>query len=420
MTALANTTTHLEQEQGHIETSRAQTARRTIHITFGGLLFTFVSVLVVLAGLNSEANLLVLLFGIAAGALFINAILPMLMLRKIEVDRIMPEGVVADRPFAVAYRIRNHRKRLRAWGLTITETPVAGRPARFPSAFIECLPPRQEQRVETLGKCPRRTHLALTGIRISCGYPFGLFVCTLETPSAGSLTVYPAMGRLRHDPWKSTPASQSQSARMARERENPDEFIGVREYREGDNYHWIHWRRSARTGELVVREMIPLRQTRVIIMLDPWPDAGATGSRQQEDTDDGNGRAERLISAAATAVCTALEQGHRVGLIGRSAEPVVIAPTAGKTHRQRLLKELACMEPGTQTPFDELVGRVHWSTGWNARCLLLSSHIRTAHQRVARILGARAEAILVMSPDNEPFDALFDLTNRGAPDRRRR
>jgi uncharacterized protein (DUF58 family) len=158
----------------------------------------------------------------------------------------------------------------------------------------------------------------------------------------------------------------------------------------------------------------------VIIMLDPWPDAGATGSRQQEDTDDGNGRAERLISAAATAVCTALEQGHRVGLIGRSAEPVVIAPTAGKTHRQRLLKELACMEPGAQTPFDELVGRVHWSTGWNARCLLLSSHIRTAHQRVARILGARAEAILVMSPDNEPFDALFDLTNRGAPDRRRR
>lgn len=420
MTALADHTALLEQDRRDPDTARAQPARRTIQITFSGLLFTFVNVLVLLAGLNSEANLLVLLFGIGVGALLVNAVLPMLMLRRIEVDRVMPEGVVADRPFVVAYRIRNHRKRLRAWGLTITETPAEGRLARFPAAFVECLHPRQEQRVETLGKCPSRTHLALTGVRVICGYPFGLFACTSEIPAAGSLTVYPAMGRLRHDPWKNTASSQSRSARMVRERENPDEFIGVREYREGDNYHWIHWRRSARTGELVVREMIPLRQTRLIIMLDPWPDSGVTGSRQQEDADYTSSRAERLISAAATAVYSSLEQGHGVGLIGRSAEPVVIAPSTGKAHRQRLLKEIACMEPGAETPFDELVGRIRWSTGWNARCLLLSGHIRTAHQRVARIIGARAEAILVMSPDSEPFDALFDLANRGAPARRSR
>lgn len=420
MTALADHTALLEQDRRDLDTARARPARQTVRITFSGLLFAFVNTLVLLAGLNSEANLLVLLFGIGVGALIVNAVLPMLMLRRLEVDRVMPEGVVADRPFVVAYRIKNHRKRLRAWGLTITETPAEGWSARFPTAFVQCLLPRQEQRVETLGKCPRRTHLALTGIRVICGYPFGLFACTLETPSAGNLTVYPAMGRLRHDPWKNTASSQSRSVRMVRERENPDEFIGVREYREGDNYHWIHWRRSARTGELVVREMIPLRQTRLIIMLDPWPDSGVTRSRQQEDADYTSSRAERLISAAATAVYSSLEQGHRVGLIGRSAEPVVIAPSTGPAHRQRLLKELACMEPGAQTPFDELVGRIHWSAGWNARCLLLSSQIRTDHQRVARIIGARAEAILVMSPDNEPFDALFDLANRGAPVRRSR
>jgi len=261
--------------------------------------------------------------------------------------------------------------------------------------------------------------VVLTGIRVSCGYPFGLFVCTLEAPSAGSLTVYPAMGRLRHDPWKKTAAGQSQSARTARERENPDEFVGVREYREGDNYHWIHWRRSARTGELVVREMLPPRQTRLIIILDPWPDATADKQRPQQDSDD-NGRAERLISAAATAACAALEQGHRVGLICRAAEPVVIAPTAGKAHRQRLLRELAGIRPGAQRSFDDLVGSVHWSAGWNARCLLLSSHIRTTHQRVARIIGTKAETILLMSPDNEPFDSLFDLTHQGAPAGRRR
>lgn len=420
MTALAHISTLLERDHKRLGAPRARTARRAVHITFGGLLFAFVNVVVLLAGLNSEANLLVLLFGIGVGALFVNAVLPMLMLRRIEVDRISPEGVVADRPFAVAYRIRNHRKRLHARGLTVTEMPVNDRLARFPIAFVECLSPRQEKRVEALGKCPRRAHVVLAGIRVSCGYPFGLFVCTLEAPSAGSLTVYPAMGRLRHDPWKKTAAGQSQSARTARERENPDEFVGVREYREGDNYHWIHWRRSARTGELVVREMLPPRQTQLIIILDPWPDVTAEKLRPQQDSDDHDGRAERLISAAATAACAALEQGHRVGLICRAAEPVVIGPTAGKAHRQRLLRELAGIRPGAQTSFDELVGGVHWSTGWNARCLLLSSHIRTAHQRVARIIGTKAETILVMCPDNEPFDALFDLTNQGAPAGRRR
>ncbi|HPD30989.1 MAG TPA: DUF58 domain-containing protein [Phycisphaerae bacterium] len=420
MTALADRCILLEPQHKRLDAPRAQTARRTLHFTFGGLLFAFVNVVVLLAGLNSEANLLVLLFGIGVGALLVNAVFPILMLRRIEVDRIAPEGVVADRPFAVAYRLRNRRKRLHARGLTVTEMRVNDRPARFPTVFVECLPPRQEKRVEALGQCPRRAHLVLTGIRVSCGYPFGLFACVLEAPSAGSLTVYPAMGRMRHDLWKKTAGGQSQSARTARERENPDEFVGVREYREGDNYHWIHWRRSARTGELVVREMLSPRQTRMIIILDPWPDAAGNTSRPQQDTDDHDGRAERLISAAATAACAALEQGHRVGLICRAAKPVVIAPTAGKVHRQRLLTELAGIGPGAQTSFDELVGRVHWSTGWNARCLLLSSHIRSVHQRVARIIGTRAETILVLSPDSEPFDLLFDLTHPGAPVRRRR
>jgi len=410
MTALASRTPVVNTRTFASETASARPAKRRLRITFGGLLFVVVNVLILLAGLNTEANLLLLLFGIGMGALTVNAVLPVLMLRRIEVDRIMPEGVVAERPFAIAYRVRNRRRGLRAWGLSITEMPVSDRPVRFPVVFIESLRPREEQRIETVGKCSHRSHLSLTGIRVACRYPFSLFACTAEIRLAGSLTVYPAMGRLRHDPWRTSATGQSQSARTTHDRENPEEFFGVREFREGDNIRWIHWRRSAHTGELVVREMIPLRQTRLVIMLDPWPASTGKEPRQSTPPGDFDAQAERIISAASTAICSGLEQGHRVGLICRCAEPVIIPPATGKAHRQRLLRELAAVRQGGRTPFDELIGRVRWSSGWNVRGMLLAARPQIEHERVVKGIGARAEAVLVLCPGTDAFESLFDLS----------
>ncbi len=421
MTALASRTPFVDRRTLASEPASGRPAKRRLQITFGGLLFIVVNILILLAGLNTEANLLLLLFGIGMGALAVNAVLPLLMLRRIEVDRIMPEGVVAERPFAIAYRARNRRRRLRAWGLSITEMPVSDVLERFPVAFIECLTPRQEQRVETVGRCAHRSHLSLTGIRVTCRYPFNLFACTADIRLAGSLTVYPAMGRLRHDPWRMGATGQSQSARTTRDRENPEEFSGVREYREGDNIRWIHWRRSAHTGELVVREMIPLHQTRLVIMLDPWPTPTGKEPRKATASDEFDAQAERIISAACTAICSGLEQGHRVGLICRSAEPVIIPPASGKAHRQRLLRELAAVRRGGRTPFDELIGRVRWSSGWNVRGMLLAGRLQIEHEHVVKGIGARAEALLVLCPGTDAFESLFDFSlGSGTPARRSR
>jgi uncharacterized protein (DUF58 family) len=390
-----------------------------LRITFGGLLFGMVSVLIAVAALNSEANLLLLLSGMGAGAMLLNAVLPIITLRRVEVDRIMPEGVVAGRPFTIAYRVRSRRRWLRIWSLTVTEVPVDERVVRFPHLYIPVLLPRQEQRLELIGNCPRRTRLALQGVRIASRFPFGLFTCHVDLALPEWLTVYPAIGRLRRDPWRASRAAQSLAARKTREQENPEEFVGVREYREGDNYRWIHWRRSAHTGELVVREMIPLRQTRLIVMLDPWPE-NSQQARRPSPGSEPDLTAERLISAAATAICAGLDQGHRVGLICRAALPLVVAPTSGRVHRQRMLRELATISPPADIPFDELAAGVHWSAGWNARCMILTARLDQQHQRVARVIGPRAEAILVLVPGTDAFDSVFDTAGTEPAGRRTR
>lgn len=386
-----------------------------MRITFAGLLATAVIGLVAIAGVNIEANLLYLLSGICGGALIGAFVVPMLTLRRIEVDRLMPEAVVAGRSYKVTYVVRNRRRYTSAWSLLVTETPSSVRTAegrrlarRFPSGFIPYLKPGAEQRVEVIATSHQRGRLMLPGVRISSRFPLGLFACQVDYVLPAELLVYPALGRFRYDPWRDYRAASSASStrNSVHDRSGQEEFHGVREYRQGDNLRWIHWRASARTGELVVREMIPQRPTHMVVMLDPWPEV-TSGSRDHKVVAS-SAAAEMTITAAATALCDALEKGHRVGLVCRGARPVVIPPAAGRAQRHRILQELALVTPGASESLDELVSRIRWSSGWHARCLLCLTSIHDPHDRVVRFLNARAEAVAIASPGKQDFGQLFE------------
>src|SRR5438445_186493 len=50
------------------------------------------------------------------------------------------------------------------------------------------------------------------------------------------------------------------------------EFHGLRQFRAGDSPRWIHWRTSARTGELVVREFDHGTHNDLVLILEPFAD----------------------------------------------------------------------------------------------------------------------------------------------------
>lgn len=386
-----------------------------MRMTFAGLLASAVICLVAIAGVNIEANLLYLLSGICGGVLIGAFVLPLLTLRNLEVDRLMPDAVVAGRPYKVTYVVRNRRRYSGAWSLIVTETPSSVRASRgrriarrFPSGFIAFLKPGAEQRIEVMATSHQRGKLTLPGVRISSRFPLGLFSCQVDYVLPAELLVFPALGRFRYDPWRDYRAASTVSStrNSVRDRSGQEEFHGVREYRQGDNLRWIHWRASARTGELVVREMIPQRPTHMVVMLDPWPEA--KGGVREQSAARFSASAEMTIAAAATALCDALEKGHRVGLVCRSARPVVIPPAAGRAQRHRILQELALAMPGATEGLDELVSQIRWSSGWHARCLLCLTSIHEPHDRVVRFLNARAEAVAIASPDKQDFGLLFE------------
>ncbi len=396
---------------------------RGLRITFGGLLCACIVILVGLAGLNSEANLLYLLTGISLGILILSAVLPVLIVRGIDVDRTIPEAVVAGRPFQLSYLLRNRRRFFNAWSLVISEQAPdrssrrsqPHRPFRFPCAFTPLLRPGAECRIDLLSTFSSRGQLSLSGVRVLTRFPLGLFSCHVDFIMPASVMIYPPLGHFRHDPWRDYRAATAASNRTLRHRSGHEEFYGVREYRQGDNLRWIHWRRSARTGELVVREMLPLKPTQLIVLVDPWPEQvrpAAPGEHVRPDA-----RAEVVISAAATALCDALERGYRAGLICRAARPVVLPPVAGRAQRQRILHELACAVPGCPRPLDDIVAQIRWSTGWHARCLLCAATLAEPHEHVVRFLSIRAEALAILSPQKDDFYQLFESQHDPAGER---
>jgi uncharacterized protein (DUF58 family) len=90
------------------------------------------------------------------------------------------------------------------------------------------------------------------------------------------------------------------------------EMFGVREYRAGDSLRRIHWRSSARHGELVVREYEPPGVQTLGIFCDPDPE--------------GAGVADQVARIAASEAWDCIRGGGRVMLWG----PGLAASRAGE------------------------------------------------------------------------------------------
>ncbi|TMG63072.1 MAG: DUF58 domain-containing protein [Chloroflexi bacterium] len=86
-----------------------------------------------------------------------------------------------------------------------------------------------------------------------------------------------------------------------------NELFGIREYRPGDSLRRIHWRSSARHGELVVREYEPPGLQTLAIYLDPEPPS--------DDV------ADQIARIAASEAWDCLREGGRVVLWAPGLEP---------------------------------------------------------------------------------------------------
>jgi uncharacterized protein (DUF58 family) len=292
------------------------------------------------ATLNTGNNLLYLLMGALLGTIALSGWLSEQALRRLRVERQVPRAATVGEPARLLYRVHNGKRRLPSHGIEIRELPVpaavrAGHPAWVSEpAFAAVLEPGASVRGRGMLTVPRRGVYPLAGVVLATSFPFGLFSKERDVVLAGQLVVWPRTDRPVRTP---RPGGIRSARRYAGSSSAPvlqrGEYRSLREYRPGDDPRDVHWRSTARRGDLITREFDRDAVDEYWIVLDPAaPDESA---------------AEAAVELAAALVVAAAARGDRFGLC---AGPARLAPDATSTGAGRALDMLAAvvMQHGAQ------------------------------------------------------------------------
>jgi uncharacterized protein (DUF58 family) len=189
----------------------------------------------------------------------------------------------------------------------------------------------------------RRGRYVLSGARLRGTDPLGLIATAAVALPDPVLLVYPRfytmdsfripLGR-RYQPG-GIPLSSSTGDSI--------EFIGTREYREGDPIRNIHWRSWARRGQPVVKEYQEEYFCRIAIILDTFLERGATDTEKTSF--------EAAVSVVATIADYFSRSEYIVDIL--AAGPDVYEVSAGRSlaYLDNILDVLACLEPCYEPPF---------------------------------------------------------------------
>ena len=125
------------------------------------------------------------------------------------------------------------------------------------------------------------------------------------------------------------------------------EYLGNREFREGDNRRDIDWRATARSSKLIVREWVEEYMLRAAVVLDTH----VPRKQGHRATTERREAMERAISIAASVSDYMARQDYLVDVL--AAGPNLYHLTAGRSlaYLDQILDILACVEEVAEEPF---------------------------------------------------------------------
>lgn len=267
--------------------------------------------------MNTGNNLLFLIVSAMLGFMAVSGVLGWINIRRLAASVQVPDEIYSGTRTLLTIRIENRKKYLPSFLIT---TAVSGNQTSF-----LMLDPGKPQTGALLATFEGRGVHTLQPALISSPFPVNFFIRFTTTPVAGSFTVFPAP-RVSELPLQVGNPDEGQ-ARSATAKGYDGELAKISDYRGGESLKQIHWRLSAKHEALKVKEMTTTADEPVILDPDLMP---------------GRNLEERL-SNCTYLVNRLVKLGRPVGLKLADRE---IAPASTRTHRLRLLGELALYGKG--------------------------------------------------------------------------
>ncbi|MEW6060288.1 MAG: DUF58 domain-containing protein [Actinomycetota bacterium] len=292
--------------------------RRAAGLAFGAILLFVV-------GTSVQAGWLLVLSSVLLGACVAGALLPIRIVRKIDVERRAPPRVSQGDEVAVDLIAVNCGRGIKL-GLEVEDRHVAAVRVAIPA-----LGPGERVVIGTARRAARRGRNESTSVTVRSAAPFGVAERQRTVVVPGTTLVHPKVVRLGPLPMIDALPTHEHAIHTAPRRGTGPEYLSIREYRTGDSMRHVHWPSTARHDALMVREFEQERTRRLAIVVDTSADAG------EEDTP-----LDSCCSVAASVAFAALGRGRGVRLLAaRGGRLEVLA----RAEPPRILEWLAELRP---------------------------------------------------------------------------
>ncbi len=315
-----------------------ETRKASIHPT---IIFVVLVSLVAPSAFFQSKNLPMWLLGAMVTTMAITFVWTKLVLRNIEVRRVVLEPAKMGEPYIVRYVVTNTAKRIAGFSLWIEEQTSSRttwhenfRKAR---GWVMEVGASEIVHGEAIFWPTKRGEATFDRIRVTTSFPFGMIRSTKVVSQSASVLVQPKVEVLQSSILQTIVSSGPLGQRSNRRCRGGDDFYGLRELVSGDRIGDIAWKASAKRSELVciLRARPSLPKIRVVLDLTtPTDELKCNGDHRESE--------EKAISFCASLLNEAVRQDQEVSLavLGVQVQSTV-GFHSGVRHLDRLLSILA-------------------------------------------------------------------------------
>jgi uncharacterized protein (DUF58 family) len=277
----------------------------------GCVLTTFGSYVLVLAlfltfaGFIIQSNLIYLVASGLWGLIITDFLISFISLKDLKVMRFAPTHAVRDEDFKVRIRLEN--RGCAKYLIKLTDSSFT---ENIPGVELPVVPSLERGEVVELDYIMRikaRGVYNLRHVKAQSGFPLGIWKRIIKFGSWSKITMYPEFYEVPQFA-VSYMGMRSEFANTSSSRPGMGgNFLQIREYQYGDSLKNIHWRATARTGSLMVKELEKFTLSNLSIVLDSSSNM-ILGLLEESNF-------EYAVKAAATIANKALSTRYHVKLI---------------------------------------------------------------------------------------------------------
>ncbi len=225
-----------------------------------GIIFILLSFIVGFSAINTNNNLLYLIFGVMISLVVVSGFISMINLSRIDISLVSIPDIYALTPLSLVFRLKNEKLLVPSFSLTMQLEDA--------KSFLIYLPSNSEREIGIKCFFKQRGWNTLPEMSLVTKFPFGFFKKWIKIDLADSrVLVYPRINEIEIN--DSSNKDHYTGETRYRKTGQSEELKSIRDYNPGDSRKNIEWKSTAKVGRMMVKEFAATDTKSARIVFDP-------------------------------------------------------------------------------------------------------------------------------------------------------